>query len=233
MTCSGIDAVGGFDMQSGNYGDWNAYSKYAVGWLQPEVVQGLASGESVELTIGALAAEGDAIVIPAAGKTFDGPFGEYILIDLFTDSGANEFDVAMCDLSGVTGVRISHVDARREKRELTDTENPMNTEVYPIGTIHYPNMYNEKGLYNIEVIQAGGTNTFTKRPEEGAEPNRTTLRPEDLFQAGDVFTAESYSEFLTDGRMDDGSEFGYSVEIVSIGTDAGGHTTATIRITAK
>jgi M6 family metalloprotease-like protein len=41
VTYTGIDAVGGFDMQSGNIGDWNPYSKYAAGWTSPMVPMGM------------------------------------------------------------------------------------------------------------------------------------------------------------------------------------------------
>lgn len=224
VTYSGIDAVGAYDMQSSNIGDWNAYSKYAVGWIEPQVVTELVQGESVEITIGALADVGDAIVIPAAGAEFDGPFGEYILIDLLTDSGVNADDAAYFGLDGVHGVRISHVNSHMEKRVLTGTDGVE----YPIGTIHTPNTYNTDGKYLLEVIQAGGKNTFTT-PDD----SRKTLTKDDLFDAGDVFSVETYGEFFADGLMDDGSEFGYTVEVVSIDRDSDGAYTATIRIARK
>lgn len=89
-----FDAVSMFDMQSRNVGDWNVYSKYAVGWIQPEVVTGLEPVQSVEIAIGELAATGDAIVILVANGIFDGSFGEYIIIDLMTD-GVNGRDAAI------------------------------------------------------------------------------------------------------------------------------------------
>lgn len=224
VTYSGIDAVGGYDMQSGSYGDWNAYSKFAVGWIQPEVVTGLASGESIELTIGSLAESGNAIVIPAVGADFDGPFGEYILLDLLTDEGVNAYDAAAFGLDGMAGVRITHINSNMEKRTLTGSDGVD----YPIGTIHIGNNYKENGKYLLEVIQAGGINTFTNKDVEC-----TSLCASDLFQAGDVFTAEDYSEFLTDGKMDDGSDFGYTIQIMSIGRDASGKYSATIRIMRK
>lgn len=224
VTYSGIDAVGSYDMQSRSYGDWNAYSKYAVGWITPEVVQGLSTGESVELTIGSLAESGNAIVIPAAGADFDGPFGEYILLDLLTDEGVNAYDAVGFGLDGTAGVRISHVNSHMEKRVLTGKDGVD----YPIGTIHVGNNYKANGKYLLEVIQAGGVNTFTNKDIEC-----TALCADDLFRAGDVFTAEDYSEFLADGKMDNGSDFGYTIQIVSIGQDASGAYGATIRITRK
>lgn len=222
VTYSGIDAVGGFDMQSSSLGDWNAYSKYAVGWIEPTVVSDLAQGESIDITIGSLAATGDAVVIPAAGDDFDGPFNEYILLDLFTDEGVNTPDTVANGLGGAAGVRVSHVNAAMERRVLTGNDGVE----YPIGTTHHTNVYNPSGTYMLEVIQAGGVNTFTD-----LDNLRTDLTADDLFKADDVFRAEDYSAFLSDGLMDSGREFGYRVEIVSIDQDASGDYSAHLRIT--
>ena len=224
VTYSGIDAVGSFDMQSGSYGDWNVYSKYAVGWLEPEVVTGLSKGESVEITIGASALTGDAIVIPGAASDYNGtPFDEYIMIDLFADAGVNEYDAdyEFFDLDGATGVRIYHVNALMEKRELT-----VDGEVYPIGTVHTANSNTGDGKFNLELIQAGGVNTFTDMSNL-----RTELCEDDLFVAGDSFTVEDYSSFFGDGLLDDGTAFGYKIEIVSL--TEGENPAATIRITRQ
>ena len=221
---TGIDAVGHFDMQSASQGDWNSYSKYAVGWINPVVVTDLKSGESVEIEIGAATQTGDAIVIPGAHSDYNGtPFDEYILIDLFTSDGLNLYDAESYHMEDAVGVRIYHVDARMEKRELTVEGKD---GVYPIGTIHYANSYHEQGFYNIELIQAGGDNTFTDTANLD-----TYLDADDLFVGGDSFTVESYAEFFLDGKMDDGTDFGYTVEIVKI--TAGENPTATIRITRQ
>ena len=202
----GIDAVGVFDMQSGSQGDWNPYSKYAVGWTQPQVVTDLSVGESVELTIGSFAETGDTIIIPAADTKHDGPFSEYIMIDLFTDKGVNEYDAVSAGLEDAFGVRIYHVDARMEYHEET-----VNDKAYPLAVMHTDNNYKENGMYHIELIQAGGDNTFTD-----LKNTRTNLCEEDLFKTGDVFSSEKYDEFLADGLMNNNSEFGYKVEIVSV-----------------
>lgn len=230
VTYSGIDAVGHYDMQSGNVGDWNPYSKYAVGWITPEVVTGLEKGQSVEIEIGAFATTGDAIVIPAAESEYNGtPFDEYILVDLFTDGGVNKYDAADYGLDGEVGVRIYHIDAVMESHEVK-MDDPRYTEKCIVGTVHVANDYKKDGAgyYNVEVIQAGGDNTFTD-----VDNLSTDFDADDLFRAGDVFTVEKYSEFFYEGLMDDGSEFGYEIEVVSIDEDANGEAKAVIRITRK
>lgn len=232
VTYSGINAIGSFDMQSNNKGDWNPYSKYSVGWITPEVVTDLAPGQSVEFEIGAFADTGDAIVIPGAESTYNGtPFGEYIIIDLFSDRGLGQADAESFGLGDALGVRIYHVNSVMEGRtlsrdgaELSDEEIATADEVYPIGTANKTNVYNETGSYHIELIQAGKDNTFTD-----LQNLRTNLQKEDLFEAGDVFSVPEYAEFFHNGLLDDRTDFGYTIEIVSI--TEGEIPTATIRIT--
>ncbi len=225
VTYSGIDAVGGYDMQCADDGDWNAYSKYSVGWIDPIKVSGLASGESVEYEISPMSSSGDAIVIPAAGDPLDDPFGEYILVDLFADVGTHIYDAPRFGLSDVVGVRIYHVDARMEARDYVQTEG--DKIVVPIGTTHYGNDYKENGRYQLELIQAGGTNTFTKLGSA-----RIDINASDFFKAGSTFTMDKYSQFFDDGVFDSGDDFGYSIDIVSI-TGTGENAKAVIRITRQ
>lgn len=226
----GVDAVGQYDMESSNVGDWNAYSKLAVGWMDPQIVSGLASGESIDLTIGSSALTDDMIILPAAGTQYSGPFGEYVMIDLFSPDGVNAYDAAEYGLENTVGVRISHVNANmRSTTESDGAIGDVQDNGNIIGTELYTNVYDDTfGFYNVEVIQAGGVNTFTD-----LNNLRSALSAEDLFQAGDTFTAEEYDQFFYQGRMDNGMALGYRVEIIRIDTDDDGHPSATIRITAE
>ncbi|MCR5331134.1 MAG: hypothetical protein K6E62_08095 [Lachnospiraceae bacterium] len=225
VTYSGINAVGCYDMQSDNVGDWNAYSKYAAGWIEPTVVSGLKSGESVEITIGALSEKGDAIVIPAASDEHKPPFSEYMLVDLYTSSGVNKYDSEKYGIDNFTGVRIYHVDARMERRDYINYEFP-DMEPCPIGTIHYGNDFKENRMFNIELIQAGAENTFT------AGGSRMVIEKSDFFRAGDEFTMKKYSRFFENGLFDNRKDFGYSIEVVSV-SGIGATAQAVIRITRQ
>ena len=227
VTYSGRDAVGGYDMQSGSFGDWNPYSKYSVGWIDPQMVSGLKSGESVEIEIGSFAETGDSIVIPAAGDDMSNPFSEYMLVDLFTPTGVNQYDAENYGIGDVNGVRIYHVDARMEYRDFVSNDYPDMTPC-PIGTIHYANDFKETGYYNLELIQAGGTNTFTN-PEKS---DRANITAEDFFKAGDEFTVQKYGEFFKDDKFDNGEDFGYSIKVESI-SGSGKDAKAVIKITKQ
>lgn len=227
----GIDAVGGYDMEGSSVGDWNAYSKLAVGWMNEQVVSNLASGESVELSITSSALAGDVIILPAAGTQYNGPFGEYVMIDLLTPDGVNAYDAAKYGLENTAGVRISHVNASlKSTRESDGVIGYIEDNGNVIGMELYGNSYADDGLgfYNLEVIQAGTKNTFTD-----LEKLYPYLSAADLFYAGDTFSAEDYSEFFYQGLMDNGMPLGYTVTVLEIAADAEGRPTATIRITAN
>ncbi|MCR4696211.1 MAG: hypothetical protein K5654_02760 [Lachnospiraceae bacterium] len=235
VSYSGIDAVGQYDMQSNNYGEWNSFSKYAVGWIDPITVKDLEPGESVEKEIRPMSSSGDAIVIRPVGDKSNTPFSEYILVDLFANVGTNIYDAVQFGLQDIVGVRMYHIDARMEARDFimdncfgVFTENgvvpPTPT---PIGTPHMGNNYKENGRYQVELIQAGAVNTFTKQGS-----GRIAINDSDFFKAGSKFTQEKYRDFFDDGKLDTGKDLGYSIEVVSIegkGEDA----KAVIRITRE
>lgn len=209
----GIDAVGAYDMESSNEGDWNAYSKYAAGWINPAIVTEEDIDQGISLTINAFEEDGSAIVIPTENTTYneDGtisPFSEYLLVDLFTPDGLY---ADTCGDYGLTeaGVRIYHVDGRM----LTIEDLGETGETYTVGSCLYTNAYNESGRYMLELIQASGINTFTDYESDALNP---VISDSDLFKAGSSFSASTHSAFFDDGRMDDGSEIDYTIHVDSI-----------------
>ena len=90
--------------------------------------------------------------------------------------------------------------------------------------------YNRSYLSELFAGRLGITFTDYKKMEQGLiNPN---VSAEDFFYAGDTFTVKDYDNFFMNGLMDDGSEFGYKVEVVSIDEGNDGPT-ACIRITAE
>ena len=101
-----------------------------------------------------------------------------------------------------------HVNATIRKKKMSE-----GGKQYTIGVPHYSNNYDTTGygLYLVELIQAGASNLFTV-----PEAHDYYLNESDLFGAGSTFTAETYSEFLYDGKMDTGEAFGYEITVVSV-----------------
>ncbi len=208
---SGIDALGSYDMQCHNLGDWNPYSKYAAGWVAPMRLSAddFAQEDSVTVSLESFAKTGACLLLPADGAG-ESPFGEYILVDFFTPHGVNERDAAVFGLEDTCGVRIYHVNARYSGYSIDN-------QLYGISTVgnSYGYMAQNFGIYTLELVQAGGDNTFT---------DLTNLRHDitkaDLFRTGDRFTTETYPEFFYQGKLDSGESLGYEITVLAISEDA-------------
>ncbi len=105
--------TGYIDMMDANVIDHCAYSKFALGWISPYVVNKEGS-----ITIGNLAETGDAVLIPTNDGYQGSSFGEYLLLELYSPTGLNEQD-SLSPYPGngfqgfsEPGIRVYHVDAR-------------------------------------------------------------------------------------------------------------------------
>ncbi len=207
---SGYNAVGGYDMQSANVGDWNPFSKFAVGWITPTVVtkEQLAAGTTI--TISDFESSGDVILIPITGEVKEdgtiNPFNEYLLVELFSPDGLNTYDAPEYGLTK-QGVRIYHIDARLLEIDLMK-------DWFEKGTTYdvvYGNAWNPAGKYQVNLLQRNGRNTFTD-----GTCTYEQLSDKDLFKAGDSFSVKDYPTVFLDGVMNDGSEFPYTITVKSI-----------------
>jgi len=123
---------GGLAMMDLNIGDHDPFSKIALGWSQPYVVE-----EDAVITIQPNTTYGDAIIIADHwnGTAFD----EYILLDLVVPEGINELDASTKYEEGwpkyftKAGIRMLHVDARLiEYKYLYSGEDGVQSEsLYP------------------------------------------------------------------------------------------------------
>ena len=115
-----VSPLGGFDIQEDNFGDWNAYSRFACGWTTPYVIT--PDVDEITLRIGASGDCPDAVLIPTSKGWNGTPFDEYLLLDVLAPVGASGFDwplissmrysAAKSSTGTQGGVRILHVDAR-------------------------------------------------------------------------------------------------------------------------
>ncbi|MCQ2519818.1 MAG: hypothetical protein MJ107_04715 [Lachnospiraceae bacterium] len=213
-----VNAVGSYDMMSDNAGDWNPYSKFATGWIDPIIVspEDIEKAGTVEVTINSFAKTGDTVLIPVKGTEIkDGkisPFEEYITVSLFTTDGVNKYDCERYGLGGITGVQIHHINGTSIERTLFDENSK---KEYSLIYEAYTNAANDNGHYQVEVIQKSGINTFTDMNQ-----SPTILCNDDFFYAGDSFSMEKHGAFFHNQRMDNGTDFPYEIKVKSINGDS-------------
>lgn len=103
--------MGGLDMMDAGWGDHNAFSKWMLGWLTPEVVL-----NEKRITLRPLSLYGDAVVIGKGLKDSSDWGAEYFIIQ-------NRQRIANDSDFGGEGFLILHVDARRDCDEYTLFDN--------------------------------------------------------------------------------------------------------------
>ncbi len=239
------DFIGGVDMQDDNTMDWNAFSKFTAGWIEPYVLDG--TKKTTTVTLRPSATSGDALLLASDwnGSAYD----EYILIELFTDAGNNSYfwdDVDSDYPLNDGGIKVYHVDARlwgynNSKTIETDgalIDDPRNSKYeYALlaasnstGTDYGTPISSFSNYQLLHLIQRGGSNTFGKYGKK----YRHTLNYTDLFQTGDTFSIGSHSGYKDYGsnffynktKMNDGSTFNYGIKFVNVSSSG-----ATLEIT--
>ena len=246
-----IDCLGGFDMQDMNMGDWNSFSKMALGWVDP-LYANLELGEEIEIELAPAALGGSPLLLATDwnGTAYD----EYILLELFSRYGNNEiswdeYSSSYGDL-GEGGIRLYHVDARMWGKgqafgnayyegNPADINwghlgvNPLNAS-YDVAA---SNTYSQSSPADrrfslLHLLEADGTYTFQNGEFEekgylfGAD-NSTLFYPDASHGAFDM---KRFAAFFVNeddegrGLFNDGSAFGYAIRINGIRSlEEGGH----------
>ena len=232
--------AGGFSMQDYNVGGHDPYSVMALGWANPYVVTG-----NSKVTIGTFQKTRDLIVVSSSWNGGGSPFDEYLIFELYSPTGLNQFDVRH-NYSGIqgpnkVGIRLWHVDGRlaysTDVKRVDNyyepvfsptqlTSNPNDSRnIYGV-THAFSNTYNDKDYgsvlgknyydYNLlQLIRNDKTATF--RPAED-------LMSTDLFSEGSYALTDFSSQFVKGGNNkmnnDDSLDWKFKININGSGEDA-------------
>ncbi|MCI2111102.1 MAG: hypothetical protein LKK13_02035 [Bacilli bacterium] len=234
--------MGSVDMMDANVIDHDAFSKFALGWVEPYVVSGNAGSVEIELSPSATSGGPNCVLLPTAEGWNGSAFDEYMLLEYYTPTGLNESDSGIAGYRGngvrgfsESGVRIYHVDARLLTKvyrggawrvgSLTDKIVAGDNLATIVGTSNTrSSSYIDSSFKLISEIDHGGRsfiNEVTARRDLPRANNST------LFQEGDMFDFPSFRSQFPKETMDDGSSFIYRVA-VSDCTDSGVRLTVSV-----
>lgn len=215
-------AAGALDMMDYNVLDHNAYSKMAMEWTYPYVIDGTKS--STDITLNPFESSGDCVIINNSwnGSAMD----EYLLLEFYTPTGLNYKDSRSGGYPGnglqgftIPGIKIYHIDSRMGRVNWSTAEFISFTNSIDISSGSY---YTDMVVSNSEeystanpnfklvhLLESGGTNTFKN--------SMATATNGTLFTAGETFTPSTFSSFFVNsGKFDDNSAIGYSITINSV-----------------
>ena len=201
--------AGAFNMQSANSGGHDPYNMMAMDWATPYVFDSSDTtlSNEITITINDFQSSGDIILLTPSWDSEKQIFDEYLLLELFTATGLNQYDASFY-MPNAVGIRLWHVNAKVDE----DTG------------YHYNTNNSQDGNYDLV--------HFIRNDPTCEYKSLKALNQEDLFNEGDSFDMQTYkSQFYNaDGKLDDGTDLGWNFVVTDITTDTYGNATATIKL---
>ena len=227
--------AGQFSMQDHNVGMHDPYSCMALGWADPYIPTTTST-----ITISPFASSGDLILLTPTWNSYDSPFDEYLLLELFTPTGLNEMDCTYqydSRMKGPSkaGIRVWHVDARlvatdnRGYLKSGTYTNPLMGNVYHAMSNSYDDGYiSESRLsplgsdyYNYNVLQV------IKNSSSATYKESTGITNSDLFIEGSTFSMSNFSrQFVNGTKLNSKTNLGWSFVVEECSSSG-----ATIKVT--
>ena len=231
-----IDALGAFDMQSHDTGDWNPYSRFCCGWVEPWLIE--EGTEQITLAV----TPDQPLLIPSSLGWNGTPFDEYILVDVLAPIGANGYDwdwlleprlVPNATPKSRGGVRVYHVDSRMVSQNFANAGtvyDPAFTYEEMLDALNDPHSTLLTAYYNtngVEPLLEGDSRFYHMIdwiPADGSSKFRlctplswaiyTPGCVNDLFGPGEEFSMERCADaFPNAPRMNNGGTLDYSIRV--------------------
>ena len=219
--------AGGFSMQDYNVGSHDPYSSMALGWSHPYVPT-----KDCTIKIKDFQNSGDVVLL--SNNFANSPFDEYMLLELYSPTGLNEFDSKYkYDNKNPQGpkywgIRLWHVDGRLLYLRESDTNYSTSRISNVIENDKYYSHLCSNTYYGSEedkdYISPLGKNyadynvlqLIRNRIGENYE-STYPLSEEDLFYAGDSFSMSTYRrQFVNSGMLNSKTSLGWSFKVNKI-----------------
>lgn len=221
--------LGMYDMQDCNVGDHNVWTKAALGWINPIIID---TSENIPAKVHLNPREdGGAIFITNGySKT---AFDEFLVLELYTPNGLNELDSTYEYSEGYglmpkeSGVKMYHVDARL-------------ISGYQAGWQYYYDLDSlSEGVSDDTTLLIGASNTSSNdrnytvelfkqieliSSNKSGQRYQNTVAPytsEDFFQTGDTFDMKSYRYFTyrKSGLFNNGDNLNIKISFLNVSED--------------
>ena len=224
--------LGGIDMMDLNIGDHSAFSKYALGWIEPTVIY----KNDTTITLKPFEDTGEALIIPSSYYN-DSAFSEYLILEYETPTGLNELDATKkyrnaYPLAFSNGLAIYHVDARLIKHEiqngyytcsdyLSESESTVpevevhgsREDVYLVGNSNTPSYNGISDDYALVRLISKERTLYSENPKT----SRVGSTRRDLYQAGDSFGTDQVDMFFSHNTFNNGTPINnISVKVTSM-----------------
>ncbi|MCQ2742398.1 MAG: hypothetical protein MJ239_03770 [Bacilli bacterium] len=219
------DPAGDKEMQSYNIGDQGMYSKFALGWVNPYVLDD-DHENTVTIPLKSSALYPEAILL---NDNWNGTVSdEYILIEYYTPEGNNKHD-ADTKYTGrdymykEKGLRIYHVDARLVKLSSPTSKSSTYVDSFSSSDIVFTGASNSRSFSYLssnagtfKLLSLMQSNVTSGSDSDALINGGSASLTGTLYQPGETFHAYSKIFPKGDNKFNDGSRIGYNVTCSSI-----------------
>lgn len=231
----GYCPAGGFSMQDNNVGSHDPFTALACGWVDPYIPK-----TSCDITLRPFQSQGhDVILLSPFWDSINSPFDEYLLLELYTPTGLNEFDsdnpYKLYYPSGTKecGIRLWHVDARLVKPKRVTLTGQVFWDTTPLNDPTIDNVYHmitntyysasAEGYCSVLGSSYADYNMLQliKNSTTSTHKNRygNYFGSSDLFKDGDVFDMKTFGkQFVNVGELNNQDLLGWAFEVSITGT---------------
>ena len=224
--------AGAFSMQDYNVGAHDPFSVMALGWANPYIPQ-----DTCTITIEDFQSSHDLILLTPNWNDYNCPFDEYLLLELFTPTGLNEFDCVHQYQSAYpqgpnsTGIRVWHVDARLMRGYTFPAASNVNIGSVLTGLNNNSVYDSDRGCHAGEAYQSYNLLQLIRNSTSETYNSKSELSAANLFRANNSFAMKSFNkQFVRGNLLDSGKSLGWSLKVDSIDT-VSGVKSATITVT--
>lgn len=236
--------AGGFSMQDFNVGGHDPFSLISLGWTSPYLPV-----KSTKIKIYDYQTNHDCILLTPNWNEYDSAFDEYLLVELYTPTGLNEFDSKYSYLnrypsgSNVPGIRLWHVDARLTHKISTNTYSTdlhSNVYAYDSNLEAFSNSFIDSSLgarsVHLSPLVTSNRSTYVyaeynmlhlvrNNKHASSQGDYTDfLSSGSLFKKGDEFSMSEYaSQFYQNGKLNSGKSLNWSFSVDEINKDSKGY----------
>ena len=221
--------AGGFSMQDENIGGHDPFSTYALGWSKAYVPT-----KSEVITLKSHQESHEIIVLSPGFNSYNSPFDEYLILELYTPDNLNELDTKYLYQAGygtrgpnATGVRLWHVDARLAYFLNEDDEGSINQltsnalDERGVALAFSNTYYSEEVKDYVSILGKKYANfnvlQLLRNDKNATYKSSNTLSKNDLFTEGDSFKMSDYkSQFVNGIRLNNNKNLGFEFSIDKI-----------------
>ena len=223
----GYEPAGSFSMQKDNFGGHDPMHMNLFGWANSYILSAdkYQVGKKFTIELNDFQSSHNTLVLTPSWNDIDSPFDEYIMLELFSTNGMNQFAIenAYGKYSNEPAIRLWHINNYMEWANngvMGEYLDPTTKQSLEFIASNYE-----------EVEQGYKLAQYIRNNESATIKNKDNFSANNAFRAGDSFSMEKFAnQFVKPGYLDNGKRLGWEFNVKHILENEDGTYSAIIEV---